>query len=244
MPPRDVSEETTTAVNQQQPATAASDEPFVPTKVNVAAIRKSLPPHLFEKDLYRSLFYFAVDTIVLATCFRSYSPDMSWPTYILFANITGLFMWNLFVVGHDAGHGTFSDNKVINGVFGHLAHGFLLVPFWPWARSHAAHHAFHQHKTKDRGHVWAVKGEEGLGGRILKDYPFFIPITYGIGYLLVGIDDGSHYFPWSKLHKTTRDRVDCTISALVCVVFGVTIYTALQSSFWAAYFVPWLIYNT
>ncbi|KAI8840225.1 fatty acid desaturase-domain-containing protein [Chytridium lagenaria] len=263
MPPRDISEEVG-AAPILSPSSPLDADPFVPPKLNLGEIRKSLPSHVFEKDLIRSLYYFIIDVTVIAACLRFYSPTLSWPVYILYSNILGLFMWCLFVVGHDCGHGTFSDNKVINGVFGHLSHGFLLVPFWPWARSHAAHHAFHQHKEKDRGHVWSTESD-GYNA-FFRDTPFMIPVIYGIGYLLLeyrcswlfnafqkrnqqhtfvyGYADGSHYFPWSKLHKTNRDRLDCTISALVCIAFLAILYTSLGSNFWAAYFVPWLIYNT
>ncbi|KAJ3100491.1 hypothetical protein HDU97_002172 [Phlyctochytrium planicorne] len=212
-------------------------------RLNLSLIRKSIPQHLFEKDLHRSLFHLIVDFTVLLACFRAYSQDMSLLSYILYANVTGLFMWCLFVVGHDAGHGTFSDNKWVNVAVGHFSHGFLLVPWWPWAKSHAAHHAFHNHKDKDRGHTWFDITEEGVD-KYFKDYPFFIPLSYGVGYLLLGINDGSHYFPWSKLHKTQRDRIECTVSALACFAWFFVLYSTLGKSIWAAYFGPWLIYNT
>ncbi|KAJ3189053.1 hypothetical protein HK101_008973 [Irineochytrium annulatum] len=213
------------------------------SKLNLSNIRRSLPPHIFEKDLTRSLYYFIVDAVVLLACFRAYSPDMSWPAYILYFNITGLFMWCMFVIGHDAGHGTFSDDKRVNACVGHLAHGPLLVPFWPWARSHALHHAYHNHKAKDRSHVWFTKEEEGWAA-LFKDYPALIPVSYGIGYLLMGYNDGSHYWPFSKLHPTTRDKLDCAFSSGVCVAFALLFRFIWGSNVWAAYFGPWLCYNT
>ncbi|KAJ3113319.1 hypothetical protein HDU96_003530 [Phlyctochytrium bullatum] len=224
-------------------------------KISIAALRKALPPHVFRKSALRSTLHLLIDFGAIFVCmglllhpataaiFTPFASIQSTLLFAVLANVQGFFMWSLFVVGHDAGHGTYSDSKLINSVVGHLSHGFLLVPFWPWQKSHAAHHAFHQHKEKDRGHTWFSVEEEGYD-KIFKASPFFIPITYGIGYLLVGIDDGSHYFPWSKLHKTTKDRVECTVSALVCVGYLVALWTGLGDRFWSAYFIPWLIYNT
>ena len=63
-------------------------------------------------------------------------------------------MWMNFVIGHDCGHGSFSDSKLVNAVVGHVTHAPLLVPFWPWAYSHKQHHRFHNHETRDMSHPW------------------------------------------------------------------------------------------
>ncbi|KAJ3026081.1 UNVERIFIED_CONTAM: hypothetical protein HDU68_006221 [Siphonaria sp. JEL0065] len=213
-------------------------------KLTVGALRKSLPAHVFEKNLSRSMWYLLVDMTVIVACLRSYSDDMSWPLYIVYSNVLGLFMWCLFVVGHDCGHGTFSENKTLNAVIGHFCHGFILVPFWPWAKSHATHHAFHQHKNKDKSHGWYDVENEGIE-KIMKNQPFFIPFLYFFVYLLAGFPDGSHFLPMSKLFNTARDRTMCAVSAAVCVAFfaGFVAYWGLTEKFLYIYVIPWLIYN-
>ncbi|KAJ1541090.1 hypothetical protein HK405_010902 [Cladochytrium tenue] len=228
------------------PTTAPPTTSQAPPPLTVSALRRALPPHVFKKDVARSHLYLIFDATAVLALLRLYATagTLSWAAYLLFyAPVLGLAMWCLFVVGHDAGHGTFSESAVVNAVVGHAAHGFLLVPFWPWAHSHALHHAFHNHKDKDRSHVWFDVREEGWDA-VFKDVPLFIPFEYGIGYLFLGYNDGSHYWPFSKLHATTKDRVQCAVSALVCLAFLAGFVAMWGRAFWGIYFGPWLVFNT
>jgi hypothetical protein len=54
------------------------------------------------------------------------SAALAWPLYWI---AQGTMMWALFVVGHDCGHGSFSNNKLINEVCGHITHSSIMVPY-------------------------------------------------------------------------------------------------------------------
>ena len=57
--------------------------------------------------------------------------------------------WALFVVGHDCGHQSFSNNKRLNNLVGNIVHASILVPYHGWRVSHRKHHANHGHVEND-----------------------------------------------------------------------------------------------
>merc|ERR1719453_1534106 len=123
-----------------------------------------------------------------------------WQQYaaaIISWQISGFFMWGIFVVGHDCGHGTFSDNWLLNDIIGHICHGSIMVPYYPWQLSHRRHHMYHNHVDKDYSHPWYT--EERLGQTDEGLYRFFrehkdlmatFPLFGWTAYLL-GSPDGS-----------------------------------------------------
>ena len=52
-----------------------------------------------------------------------------------------LFLVRLFILQHDAGHGSFFPKKWMNDLLGFLAGVLTLVPYHHWQLSHARHHA-------------------------------------------------------------------------------------------------------
>lgn len=112
--------------------------------LNLGTIRKAIPEAAFRKSLVKSAFYFVADvSLWLASVVAMYAFVNSsiwavlpfWQQSIValtYWNVAGFFMWCLFVVGHDCGHTTFSSYESVNDIVGHVAHGLLLVPFYPW----------------------------------------------------------------------------------------------------------------
>lgn len=86
----------------------------------LADIRKAIPAQCFEKDATRSLAYLARDVFVVAglgSAALAIKSPFVWPAYWL---AQGTMFWALFVVGHDCGHGSFSNNKTLNSVIGEI----------------------------------------------------------------------------------------------------------------------------
>lgn len=69
------------------------------------------------------------------------------------AVLAGNLFFGLFVIGHDCGHGSFSQNKAVNHVIGFILHHFLLTPYWAWKKSHQRHHRYLGNIEKDESLV-------------------------------------------------------------------------------------------
>ena len=63
----------------------------------------------------------------------------------------GTMFWALFVVGHDCGHQSFSNNKALNDFVGNIVHSSICVPYHGWRISHRTHHANHGARARRWG---------------------------------------------------------------------------------------------
>eukprot|EP01018_Ginkgo_biloba_P039741 Gb_07798 [translate_table: standard] len=115
----------------------------------IGDVRAAIPEHCWVKSSWRSMSFVlrdVVGVVSLAAAALYFNSWVVWPFY-WFAQ--GTMFWALFVLGHDCGHGSFSDNQKLNSVIGHLLHSFILVPYNGWRISHRTHHQNHGHVEKD-----------------------------------------------------------------------------------------------
>lgn len=208
-------------------------------------MRAAIPKEAFVKSVGWSLFHMAFDYgmwMASLYCIIQFNnsdyyataPEwQKWAATLAFWNVSGFFMWGIFVVGHDCGHGTFSKNKLFNDIIGHICHASIMVPFYPWALSHRRHHMYHNHVDKDYSHPWYTpdkleKPEFGLA-RMMEKAPWLratFPF-YGWAVYLWGMPDGSHFVPmsftgaennrlWNESKELTQgysDHINCIISS-------------------------------
>ena len=107
-------------------------------------LKKAIPEDAFQKSILKAFFYMFLDysiwgaSVYLIYTLRNSSIWESMPFWqqsiatLVYWNIAGFFMWTIFIIGHDCGHSTFSDSELLNDVIGHITHGSILVPFYPW----------------------------------------------------------------------------------------------------------------
>jgi omega-6 fatty acid desaturase (delta-12 desaturase) len=112
----------------------------LPDGVSLTDIVKSMPQEVFDINPLKA--WGAVAVTLSSVAASLYLISVS-PWYLLpFAwFIAGTAFTGFFVIGHDAGHRSFSTNKLLEDIVGTLAFMPLIYPFEPWRIKHNQHHA-------------------------------------------------------------------------------------------------------
>jgi len=105
--------------------------------VTLEALRKAIPPELFIKDELHFLVdvaYSVAFTTLIVWFAHNYIPYtlMATPLWFVYAFVCGTVAMGCWVLGHECGHGSFSENKLANDILGYMLHTPLLVPYFSW----------------------------------------------------------------------------------------------------------------
>eukprot|EP00494_Astrolonche_serrata_P028701 UN28968 len=176
----------------------------------------------FRDYLCWVILYFIYSTIFESDLYSKLNILLCIPIYLSYSFIGGFVWWCIFVVGHDCGHGSFSNYYNINQFLGHIYHGSIFVPFWPWALSHNKHHLYHNHIVKDYSNPWHVKNGPGEAALDFWGVRQILPIVAWPTYLIGGFSDGTHFFPTAcRLYKnsTLKSKLKCIVSSLSVFVW-------------------------
>lgn len=196
----------------------------------LADIRAAIPKHCWVKDPWRSMSYVVRDVVAvfgLAAVAAYFNNWLVWPLY-WFAQ--GTMFWALFVLGHDCGHGSFSNNPKLNSVFGHILHSSILVPYHGWRISHRTHHQNHGHVENDESwHPLSEKSYKSLDS-VTKKLRFTLPFPLlAFPVYLWGRSPGktgSHFDPNSDLFVPSegKDVITSTVcwTAMAALLVGLS----------------------
>ncbi|KDO56666.1 hypothetical protein CISIN_1g012763mg [Citrus sinensis] len=124
-------------------------DPGAPPPFKLADIRAAIPKHCWVKDPWKSMSYVVRDVVVVFGLAAAAAYLNNWVVWPLYWAAQGTMFWALFVLGHDCGHGSFSNDHKLNSVVGHLLHSSILVPYHGWRISHRTHHQNHGHVEND-----------------------------------------------------------------------------------------------
>ncbi|THU84748.1 linoleoyl phosphatidylcholine delta-12 acetylenase [Dendrothele bispora CBS 962.96] len=154
---------------------------FTPMPWSLKEIRNAIPARLFVRDTRRGLRFLARDLVLAAGLWYAATfidpyfnnekvvqllnpigkETARWAMWCVYWWFQGLVFTGIWVIGHECGHGAFSDNGKINDIIGFITHTFLWTPYFSWKISHHRHHS--NHASMERDEVYVPKTREDLG---------------------------------------------------------------------------------
>lgn len=139
------------------------------TSIDIKIIRDHIPAHCFQPSTLRSIafvlhdlsFYFAflAGTLYIINYVDSWTCFVL--CYVIFPYLAGICLTGLWVLGHEAGHGAFSNNNAVATSVGFLIHSAMMSPYFAWKSSHARHHQHMNNLSTDPNYVPPLYKEYG-----------------------------------------------------------------------------------
>ncbi len=203
-----------TAPPQEEVSDVGAELPFT-----LAQLKSAIPSYCFNPQNRKSLFYFFLDITVIGILYGgAYFLDYWW-LWPIFWLMQGTMFWALFVVGHDCGHGSFSRQKWLNNLIGHLAHTPILVPFHGWRISHRTHHQNTANIDTDESWYPVTESKYRSMPWYEKLFRFHLLLIAYPLYLFKRSPGkkGSHFMPESPLFKPS-EKWDIITSTTCCIL--------------------------
>jgi omega-3 fatty acid desaturase (delta-15 desaturase) len=208
----------------------------------------AIPATCFEKNPITSVFYFLRDYLFMGILYFLYPYCNHWALKIVWWNVTGFFMWAIFVIGHDCGHGSFSDYTWLNEICGQIAHTSILVPFHGWRISHRDHHMKHNNIQQDKTFPPFDKEDYHSMPAHLKAVRFtYLMVFLFPIYLTLDYDStaGNHFNPYNKKLFRSATEFWQGLSSTICITLWLSFlfyhFTVMQLI--DAYFIPVIIFG-
>ncbi len=213
-------------------------------------LKSAIPAYCFEPSIAKSLFYFFLDISVIGLLYGLVSFLDYWWFLPIFWVMQGTMFWALFVVGHDCGHGSFSKQKWLNNLIGHLSHIPILVPYHGWRISHRTHHQNTGNIQTDES--WYPLTESSYRSmtrweKFLRFESLGILVAYPL-YLFIGSPEreaGSHFASSSRLFRPSEKWDIITSTVLWTLMIGFLGWLAFQFGWLFLlkyYVVPYLVF--
>ncbi|KAK1426847.1 hypothetical protein QVD17_15527 [Tagetes erecta] len=225
-------------------------DPSAPPPFKVADIRAAIPAHCWVKNPWRSMSYVLRDILVIssfvaiAVLFKNTS--WVWPLYWA---AQGTMFWAIFVLGHDCGHGSFSDNPNLNSIVGHMLHSAILVPYHGWRISHRTHHQNHGHVENDESWVPLTEKTYETLDAPTKMLRFKVPLPLFAYPLYLWKrspgKSGSHFNPYSDMFSPNERHYIVTSTLCWTLMVANLIYLSIvigPTLLFKLYIIPYLIF--
>ncbi|KAF5446713.1 hypothetical protein F2P56_032317 [Juglans regia] len=192
-------------------------DPSAPPPFRIAEIRAAIPKHCWIKNPWRSLSYVLRDFFMVFALAAAAIYLNTWIFWPLYWAAQGTMFWAIFVLGHDCGHGSFSNSTLLNSFMGHLLHSAILVPYNGWRISHRTHHQNHGNVENDESWVPLTEKLYKSLDQSTRKLRFTVPFPlFAYPFYLWSRSpgkEGSHFNPYSNLFAP-NERKDVITSTL------------------------------
>lgn len=209
-----------------------------------AALRSRIRP-MRTKTTSLALGIFAADLAIYAATVSLAIRSHSLLPALAFGTLAGFSIGMLFVVGHDACHGSFTASARLNAWVGRIAFLPSLTPFWSWDAGHnRTHHVYTNLKPLD--YVWMPFSKSEFdalpGWRRLLERCYRTPLGVGLYYAVE--------IWWKHLffaRGTARRHNAFLADSLACAAYCTALMASALSVGWAALLTavvwPFVIWN-
>src|ERR1700737_833734 len=182
--------------------------------------QKLLQPFTVERGIAAPIIWFFLDWLVLGVAIGGLLVVESWWVKVFASLVAAVWIARLFVIGHDACHGSYTPHKTLNKWIGRIAFLPSLTPYSLWEIGHnLAHHGFTN--LKGRGYVWTPYSPSEFARlpwiRRRLEHIYRSGVGQGV-YYMIEMWWKKLFFPGRK-HVTTR-RVSYTWDSLLVSAFG------------------------
>jgi len=242
--------------------------PTAPPPFTISQIRQAIPPHCFRRSYLRSFGHLFFDLSVMCVLFylcrfidttftdadygNRVGPLLRHVLWMVYWAAQGCIMTGMWVIGHECGHGGFSDSETVNDIVGLIVHSYLLVPYFSWKVSHRRHHSNTNNLGRDEVFVPPVENvsSPSYGINHTEDdhhnpisaivaslfRSFYIVVMLTLGWPLylslnaTSHDYGkrvippNHFFPTSPIFTTDRQRREVAITDVTLLVVLFSMY--------------------
>lgn len=234
---------------------------------SISTLKNAIPKHCFERSLLTSSYYLFRDIALVAVLFYcAYMLQFipyGWLLYPVYWVAQGTAFLGLWVLAHECGHDAFSEFKLINNIVGGTIHSLLLIPYFSWKYSHAAHHIATNDYDRDTGFIPFKRSKFGDHQEAR---PVIWEVFYMVRMLVIGFQaylighTGSTYFdkvenksrpkwishfnpssPFFRKSNSVYVHLSTFILVNVIVLFGVYIHFFGWWSFCKYYFMSYLV---
>lgn len=211
------------------------------------AINKELLKSYSSPSVYRSLSEIVITLSLMVLAYVGlYSYLTQYPLAVFLLSFpAGLLLVRVFILQHDAGHGTLFSNTKYNNMVGLLCSLFTLTPYYFWRHAHAIHHR-NSSNIDQRGigdiDFKTITEYKSLGKwqklkYFIMRHPIFLIGFSGIIYFLIQ----NRYFNYDKSFRTLfnkRSVRSIYITNIVCLMLYSLLFYYLNLKFFLIVLLP------